>query len=221
MVLNITNGDYFNSYFLEQLHTEYTGDALPFREAMIQGETVNEVFSNEFIRIRAKELSVEETTYRNNARNFLNFCAKHTDYQELRLWFGKDSFCQLNLLTLLATLEKIGYEGKLTLFIIDDESFEILEKDIPLQLGIYQNLYEKILVQRIPAPNATEYGIIYKRAIDLYFDYLSPDGTLAKYILKNRDKDERTLIKELLLQTKEYGLSDLNIIDLIKRIKKN
>ena len=219
MVLNITNGDYFNRYFLKNYNTEYAGDAIPFREAMIQGDTEKEVLSNAFISTRAKVLNVDEKFYKENAKDILDFCNRHNAYREIRLWFGRDSFCQLNLLTLLALLEKIHYKGKISLYIIDDESFDVVEKNIPVTLGVYQDLYTKILIERIPAPTILQFGVIFKRAIELYYDYLSNDGNLAKYILENKEKDETTLIKELLLQTKEYGLSDLNIIELIKRIQ--
>jgi hypothetical protein len=206
---------------LEKLNTQYAGDAIPFREAMIQGNTEREVLSDAFIRTRANALSVAESVYKEKAKDILDFCVNYSRFQELRLWFGKDSFCQLNLLTLLALLEKIEYRGKITLFLIDDENFDILEKNIPVSLGGYQKLYEEILIQRIPSPFISHFGVISQRAIELYYDYLSPDGALAQFILKNKDKSEDTLMKELLSQTKEYGLSDLNILSLINRILKN
>lgn len=215
MILNITNGDYFNRYFLKKLNTQYLGNALPFREAMIQGDTKKEVFSDEFIQTRALALSVSEDFYREKAEDILNLANTHQNYEKLQLWFGKDSFCQLNLLTLLAFLEKIAYQGELSLFIIDDESFAVIERDIKIQLGNYQKLYETILIDKKMPSN---FGIIYKKAVELYFDYLSPDGALAQFILKNKEKSEDTLMKELLLRTKEYGLSDSNILSLIQRI---
>ncbi len=215
MILNITNGDYFHRYFMENVNATYEGRAFPFREAMIDGEKIKDVFSDAFIKIRAKTLSVDESIYRENAKELLEFCSEHTNYNEIRLWFGLDTFCQLNLLTLLALLEKIDYRGKITLYIIDDESFEILEKNIKIQLGVYTNIYEKILIKRVSIPNI---GVLSQKAIDLYFDYLSSDGALAKLILENKDKDENFLITQILLHSKDYGLSDLNAKNLIKRI---
>lgn len=220
MILHITNGDYFHRFFLDNYNAKYAGDAIVFREAMIQGDTEKEVLSNAFISTRAKALNVDEKFYKENAKDLLDFCDSHKNYSQLCLWFGRDSFCQLNLLTLLALLEKIHYQGKISLYIIDDESGAILEENIPVLLGNYQDIYEKILIQRIPAPAISHFGVICKQAIVLYYDYLSNDGALAKYVLENKEKDETTLIKELLLKTKEYGLSDLNIIELIKRVLK-
>ena len=42
-ILNITNGDAFNRYFL----SEFGGDAIPFCEAMMDGDTVYEIYSND------------------------------------------------------------------------------------------------------------------------------------------------------------------------------
>ena len=103
MILNITNGDYFNRYFLEKLNSQYEGNAIPFREAMIQGNTEKEVFSDAFIRTRAYALSVDEAFYREKAEDILKLAKTHQDYDKLCLWFGKDSFCQLNLLVLKDT----------------------------------------------------------------------------------------------------------------------
>ena len=218
MLLNITKGDYFNRYFLEKLNIDYIGNAFPFREAMIDGPAHADVFSNAFICTRAKALSVDEHFYKEKAKELLDFCENHTQYTQLCLWFGADTFCQVNLLTLLALLEKINYQGKISLYVIDDESFEILQKDIPVTLGIYTNLYQQILINHTPVANV---GTLNQKAFDLYFDYLSNDGALAKFIIENREQDKDFLVKELISRTKDYGLSDINIQNLIKRVLKN
>ena len=45
MILNITNGEYFNNY-IKRINS---GLFIPFNEAMIDGETTKFIFSNEFI----------------------------------------------------------------------------------------------------------------------------------------------------------------------------
>ena len=40
-ILNITNGDYFNDYFL----AKFGGTAIPFCEVMMDGETVTDIYS--------------------------------------------------------------------------------------------------------------------------------------------------------------------------------
>ena len=57
-------------------------------------------------------------------------------YSTIYLWFGKDTFCQMNLLALLVYLEQIKYQGKLILNYIDDVTFEQIESNIDVKLGI-------------------------------------------------------------------------------------
>ena len=89
--LNITNGDAFNRYFQEK----FGGVAVPFREVMMDGDVVEDIFSCEFVRLRAKELNVSEETYRENM--LLYDAMSGGEFFELCLWFGKDTFCQMNL----------------------------------------------------------------------------------------------------------------------------
>ena len=59
-ILNITNGDYFNNYLTKKIG----GLAIPFREVIMDGEVVDIVYSDEFIKLRAKTLNVSENEYR-------------------------------------------------------------------------------------------------------------------------------------------------------------
>jgi hypothetical protein len=197
-VLNITNGDYFNEYFL----SKFGGIALPFRENMTDGETVAQIDSEAFVALRAKTLGVSVAAYK--AKGQVCDELKKSDYTELSLWFGKDTFCQANLLTLLAYLEQISYQGKVVLNYIDDENFEVIESNIGVELGIYNELYEEILIRkRMPK----KFGVLQKRAFELYFDYLDENGALARLVRENTDKDKTALTCLLLENSKAYGLS--------------
>ena len=205
-VLNVTNGDYFNKYFL----SKYGGEAVPFCEAMMDGETVANIYSQQFVELRARSLNVTENEYR--SKMYVYDAMKNNDYQTLRLWFGKDTFCQMNLLTLLAYLEQIDYKGEVKLNYIDDETFEVIEADIEVQLGVYRKIYEDVLMLRqVPA----DAGVLSVRAMELFLDYHSKDGELVKLVRENAHKEKRELIALLLEQTKEYGLSDLQVERLI------
>ena len=208
-VLNITNGDCFNHYFL----SKFGGEAVPFCEAMMDGDTVSDIYSHEFIELRSKELGVSAEEYKTKMHVKT---ASLENYSELRLWFGKDTFCQTNLLTLLAYLEQIKYGGQVFLNYIDDENFEVLEKNIPVTLGSYKKLYEDILIAK---KHPTDLGVLDTDAIKLYFDYLSDNGTLAKLVRENSDKDDLALICILLENSKAYGLSDIQAEKLIKKYR--
>ena len=209
-ILNITNGDYFNEYFL----SKFGGEAVSFCEAMMDGDVLSDIYSNEFIKLRSGELNVSTEEYR--AKMHVYDALNENIYTELHLWFGKDTFCQINLLTLLAYLEQIVFAGKVFLNYIDDETFEVLEEDINVKLGLYKKLYEDILISKqIPS----EVGVLFAGAIDLYFDYLSDDGMLVHLVKENADLDKKDLVKLVLDNSKEYGLSDLQAEKIIQLVR--
>ena len=210
MILNITNGDYFNDYFL----SKFGGEAVPFCEAMMDGNTVPDIFSVEFIELRSKELNASAEEYK--SKMHVQTALAENKYNELHLWFGKDTFCQANLLTLLAYLEQIEFCGKLILNYIDDETFEVTENNITVALGAYNKLYQDILIAK---KRPTELGVLNAEAIDLFFDYHSADGALARLVRENSDKDVMTLVCLLLEKSSAYGLSDLQAEKLIKKYR--
>ena len=209
-MLNITNGDYFNEYFI----SNFGGTAVPFCEAMMDGETVANIYSQQFIELRAKSLSVTENEYR--SKMYVYDVLNNNHYASICLWFGKDVFCQMNLLTLFAYLEQIEYQGELKLNYIDDETFEVLESGIDVKLGIYSKIYKDVLIlKKVPE----DVGSLNARAIELFFDYRSESGELAKLVRANADKETAEIIGLLLEESKDYGLSDLQAKKLINSEK--
>ena len=89
---------------------------------------------------------------------------------------------------------------------IDDETFELLESNIPVKLGIYSSIYEQVLIRKKTTDNV---GLLCANALTLYFDYNSENGSLAKLVRDNADKGKSALTSLLLENSKEYGLSDL------------
>ena len=207
-VLNITNGDCFNEYFL----SKFGGEAVPFCEAMMDGETVSDIYSGEFIKLRSKELGISDEEYK--SKMHVQVALAENKYNELCLWFGKDTFCQTNLLTLLAYFEQIGYGGQVVLNYIEDESFEVIKDNITVTLGSYKKLYEDILIAK---KHPADFGGLDADALDLYFDYYSDSGALARLVRENSDKDDMALVCLLLENSKAYGLSDLQAENLIKK----
>ena len=205
-ILNITNGDYFNEYFISR----YGGLAVPFCEAMMDGETVENIYSEQFVALRAKSLNVTEDAYREKMHVYNSLSCNN--YQMIHLWFGKDTFCQVNLLTLLAYLEQIEYRGELKLNYIDDETFAVLESNIDVKPGVYRKIYREVLIlKKVP----DDVGVLNATAIDLFFDYRSDNGKLAKLVRANAHKEKMELMRVLLEQSKDYGLSDLQAERLI------
>lgn len=209
-VLNVTNGDYYNKYFLSKLG----GIAVPFCEAMMDGEYVADIYSDEFIKLRSRSLNVTEGEYR--AKMYAYDALSKENYDAINLWFGADTFCQMNLLTLLAYLEQIEYKGRVILNYIDDETFETVKSDIEISLGAYRKIYADIFISRIIPDDV---GALSKRAIELYFDYHSDNGALARLVKANSDKSKEDLVVLLLEKSKEYGLSDLQAEKIIDSLK--
>ena len=52
-----------------------------------------------------------------------------------------------------------------------------------------------------------EFGVLHKRAFELYFDYLDENGALARLVRENSDKDKTALVCLVLENSKDYGLS--------------
>lgn len=209
-ILNITNGDAFNRYFL----SEFGGDTIPFCEAMMDGDTVYEIYSNDFTSLRASELGVSADEYVSNAH--LSKFSALREYPRLDLWFGKDTFCQMNLLTLLAYLEQVDYRGKVLLNYIDDETFSVIEANISVELGSYNDIYKKILILK---ENPGEIGVLARKAVELYFDYHSDNGMLARSVRENSEMNDGELLRLLLEISAEYGLSDIQAQKLIEKYK--
>ena len=206
-ILNITNGDVFNEYLLSKIG----GEAVPFREAMMDGDVALEVYSDEFIEARSKEHRVSREEY--ESKMLTNDVY---EYSKLNLWFGKDTFCQVNLLTLLAYLEQTQYGGEIALNYIDDETFEVLEADVKIELSEYVKLYNEILINK---RKPKDIGVLDLNAIELYFDYHSSEGALAKIVRENSEREDVEIIRILLEKSKKYGLSDVQAAKLIKKYK--
>ena len=208
MILNITNGDYFNNHFI----SEFGGVAVPFCEAIMDGDTVSDIYSDTFVELRSAEHNVSVEEYK--SKMHVHTALTETRYGALSLWFGKDTFCQINLLTLLAYLEQIGYGGQIILNHIDDETFEVIGNNISITLGVYKKLYEDILIAK---KHPTDLGVLDDKAICLYFDYHSDNGFLAQLVRDHSHKDDLELICLLLENSREYGLSDIQAKRLIEK----
>ena len=216
MKIYITNGEYYNKYFEEK-----TGNkGCPFNEAMMYGDAHPQVLSLNFIKLRAKQFSfVTPESYARKMKPIISLPSKCKHADEIYLYFGLDTFCQINLLTVLAFLEQNGFSNDLYLNIIDDYSMKTIKESIKFKLGVYDNLYQNVVVKKEkPEDN---FGVIDKHAIDLYFDYLNPDGRLVRLVKENITKGDGEILEILMDNSKEYGISDSMAMDLIDMVKDN
>ena len=121
-ILNITCGDIANDYYLKKYNNEIF---VPFNEAMCEGNPEDDIFSEKFILERIKTHKITKYEYLCKLGPFLNYAEKIGQY-EIICWFGKDEFCQKNLLTLLAYLEQLNYPRDITFHLIDEQTFNII-----------------------------------------------------------------------------------------------
>jgi len=124
MKINITSGDCLKELLEERYENEIF---IPFREALIKGDYHSKLFSNEFIKERAKALNVSVEEYNDKIACFINLLNHLSDYNEIVLWFGDEPFCQVNRKAVIQALKENNYQGKLLLNIVNEETCEILQ----------------------------------------------------------------------------------------------
>ena len=212
-MLYITNGDAFNEDFKKKNRVT----AIPFREAMMDGKVPDApIFSDAFIRARAHHHGVTEESYRAHMADMLTLSETLKDAPSLSLYFGCDTFCQMNLLTLLAYLEELGYAGKVRLTLIDDATFSVIEEAIPVPLGIYRAVFHSLLVARRTTPLL---GVIRGDAIRYFWDYHNDEGFLAHTVREHSDEEDDDLLYRLITVSADYGLSEEMARHLIEKHK--
>ena len=123
MKANITAGQCLNTILEKKYPTE---TFIPFNEAMITGAYSSKLFSPSFIEERAKTHNVSTAEYRNTLQAFLSFLERIDKYNEAVLWFGDEPFCRENTKTVLQTLREYGFQGKIVLHIVVEETGEII-----------------------------------------------------------------------------------------------
>ena len=134
--INITNGQYLNNF----LESKYEGVFIPFNEAMIQGDLLYPLFDDVFIEKRSLVHNVTKELYLSNISIFLNIEKYINEVESITLWFGKDAFCIINLLTVLVYFENLNYQKDIILNIVDDASCELLESNIQIKKQPYRAL---------------------------------------------------------------------------------
>lgn len=210
-IINITNGSYLNSY----LQNKYPNETfIPFNEAMIEGNPILPIFSDDFINERCQTHQVSKESYFENIEDFLTFSKNITSYESIVLWFGKDMFCQVNLLTVLAYLHQENYHNPIYLNLIDEETYEIIEQ-ISIPKINYLDIYHKFFIEQ---------QMIHCQLTDLnqaMYDFFNYTNELIAFIKENNHLSNDDLEIILIEKTKKYGLGDTQIHKMIQKYKIN
>ena len=212
MLINITNGEEFNDYIQNKIE----GLFIPFNEALIDGQPIFPLFDESFIKERCFTHHVDKNLYMEKMGPFLNAILSLTKEDELVLWFGKDMFCQINLLGLLSYLESLKIKNKIYVNIIDDYSKELIKKEIPILLEGFIDSYVALFEKRIfIQTNFEQINNGIKSYLHLFFE----DNEIIDFIRENKlVLDRKKLISEVFKRTREYGLGNVQVINLVNKI---
>ena len=210
--INITNGEYLNNYLLNK----YEGIFIPFNEALIQGELLYPLFNDEFINKRSLVHHVSKELYKSKLQDLIDIEKEIDHIESIVLWFGKDAFCVINLLGVLTYLEDINYQNKVTINLVDDETFNVIESNIEVKLSSFKEVYCKLINRNLIE---IEYNFI-NEGLKNYLYITSSQSDIMNYIKENINKiDEEELIVNVLNKTSIYGLSDVFIKEMINKVK--
>lgn len=213
-ILHILSGQAMYEKFSENLLFT-KGTFVPFNEAMCTGKTVSDVFSPEFIKMRAKSHQSTIEDYEKIVIQPL-IPLLEEDWDVIVLWFGKDMFCQINLLTLLAYIEKNKNPQTVKVYLIDEYTYEV--EEAAYQEVSYQKVYEQVIIdQKQPQENLIPELL---QGIKLYLQDQQPENEITDYIYKYRYLPKEELLQRLFKQFPHYGLGDVQYLQLIDQVKK-
>jgi hypothetical protein len=203
-VLHILSGSCMLEKFENNQLINGTAIYVPFNEAMCWGETDTEIFSPSFIDKRVKALKATEAEYRRIVLEPLKPLFEEK-FDIIVLWFGDDMFCQMNLITILAYLEQIGYNGDVLFCLARERIDEMLFEAFEIDISGYGDIYKATLCNH--QEPVLETMPVTSQAIKIYSTYKGEESPIVKYIKSNLGKEN--LIVDLLSLFPEYGLGDL------------
>lgn len=208
--LHIVNGQAMYDFFKRKNFIQGQ-KMIPFNEAMCFGETTEDLFTPEFIEKRAKVHHVTPEKYTITTLNPLKPLFSNS-FTNIELWFDEDMFCQINILTILAWLDKNGHSKTINLHIVGDK-FEPI-KNYTLMAAGYNEHFIEVMIDKM-LPESIDL-LPLRKGIELYLTYLHEDSNLMMYIKNNQHMTEKELIYALLENFKEYGLGDVQYLEIIR-----
>lgn len=211
--LHVLNGQVMHDQVKKEKVINYS-TIIPFNEAMCVNPTTAHVFNDDFIKIRTEGHQDTIEHYAGMVMEPLKPLLKD-DYHAIYLWFGKDLFCQMNLLTILAYLEQTGFTGKVILNSFKDREFIV--DQTTLELGTYNTLYQEVLVEH-KQPSVCMNQLM-DQAVTLYLEMLEDDNRVTEYISENSELSQSNLLNNLFEKFDYLGYGDTQYIELIDKVK--
>lgn len=206
MTLYIASGE----CVAEELRKAGKENVFAFNEAMCEGETVSDIESEEFCRLRKKAYGTENYTH-----FAVRLSEKLKTADRLELFFDYDMFCAVNTITLLAYLEQKEYKGEVIFNLAEQNGTANIVKSFPLTLGSFSSVYKAVLVSRRKAKTGIDH---IDKGILLYIDYKKPRNEITEFIEKNISLPREELCKEVIMRFSHYGIGDTSAYRLIDEI---
>lgn len=211
--VNILNGQSMYNHF-KRCNMMTNGIYIPFNEAMCVGDVSEQIFSDDFLNKRCDIHKVSRDQYQeitlNNLTPLLNL-----NFDKIILWFDDDMFCQINLLTLLAYLDQVSFEGDVT-FNLVGKHFELLNT-YPIQVEGYYKMYIDVMINKKQVTNIPLNTL--KEGIKLYLELTQKENEITTYIKNHEQDDINTLVTKLINQFSNYGLGDTQYMAMINEIR--
>lgn len=208
--LHILNGQAMYDYY-QRTNFLQGQIMIPFNEAMCYGDTTEDLFTQDFVEKRAVVHNVTTEKYYEITMEPLKLLLSK-DFTHIEMWFDKDMFCQINILTILAWLDKNGHRKPIDLHIVGDV-FEPIENYTLMAAGYYERFMEVLFHKTLPESIDL---VPLRKGVELYLTYLHENSNLMLYIKKNQHMTEKELVYSLLENFKEYGLGDVQYLELIR-----
>jgi hypothetical protein len=208
--LNIVGGMVLKDKILKEFNLR--GQTfISFNEAMVQGESDLEIFSSEFITKRILSLNTDYKSYKRLVIDELSPLF-NKQFENIVLWFDKDMFCQINMITILAYLKQKKIHTTIYFCCINEITTSVLFYE-KINLFMMDDLYKNVLINKQYEKIGND---IIDKGIALYLDYLKDDNIIYDYIKKHLNDND--LIEQLIDKFQDFGLGDTQYKLMKKRI---
>ena len=140
-MINIVSGQQFINN-KEKFGIE--GKVISFNEAMVDGNVIDNIFSDEFLKERCVTHNISINEYEKITVSPLK---NINNYSSLNMYFGFDMFCQINLLTLLAYFDQIKFYPEIRIYICDEVNLKVIDTYNTSSHGYY-SLFKEIIIKK-------------------------------------------------------------------------
>jgi hypothetical protein len=211
--LNILNGQAMYNYF-KQHQLDKNGVYAPFNEAMCVGEVIDDIFSDQFNKLRCEAHHITMQEYNESFLKPLEILFSN-EFSNIILWFDDDMFCQINLLIILAYLDQKYYRGETT-FKLVGQKFKVVNC-FEIEVKGYYEIYKQVMINRC-IPQNIDLSLM-ENGIRLYFEYLKEENEITTYIKEHGNLQNNILLTLLFKEFPQYGLGDTQYFQLIGRYR--